>query len=149
MLDSSPKPRRRARSQRSPIRSASGRSRFQRASISAASAPCSVRSRSSRSWSAWSDEGIELALRPGRESLEEGTAPPLEAEQRPDQQPPIDPARGVLVEDPPDVGRIEKLVNPRLRVAKQPVEVLDALATEPARVGRAEALLATMRRRRR
>src|SRR5579884_1005689 len=147
MLAPSPKPSRLARSHRSPISSVSGRSRLQRSRICSARPSCSARSRSRRSSVVSSDEGIELAVRAGGEGLEERATPPLEAEQRPDQQTPVDPARRVLVEDALDVGRIEELVDAGLGVAEQPVEVLDALAPEPARVGRTEALLLALRRR--
>src|SRR5579884_2104109 len=141
MLVPSPNPSRLARSQRSPISSGKGRSRFQLARICSASAQCAARSCRISSSPGPSDEGIELTLGASRKGLEKRPAPPLEAEQRPDEQAPVNAARGVLVEDPAHVCRVEELVDPGLRVAQEPVQILDALAAEPARVGGAEALL--------
>src|SRR5262249_44541300 len=78
---------------------------------------------------------------PDRPSAHEPPQPPLQAEQRPDQQPVILVPGAVFVEDARDVAGLQEVVHARLAVAQQAVEVVDALAAEPAGVGGAEPLL--------
>src|SRR5712691_623531 len=79
--------------------------------------------------------------------IEKCATPVLDAQQRPDEEPPVYPPLQMIVEQPPHHAAIEILVDPGLIVAEHRSDVVDALAAEPARVGCREAFFHSLRYR--